>query len=194
MSRNDRCYLIMQKFNLTTIQTSRLLLRPLERSDCDDLFSLRSHPEVNRYTGNTPFATVESAKEMIERDINAMDEGEYVRFALIRDSDSKLIGTCGLFHFDEQCRRAEIGYDLHPDVWGRGYINEALVPLINLGFAEMDLNRIEADVDPLNASSIKTLERLGFKKEGFLRERWIVNGVKADTAFYGLLLSDWKSM
>ncbi len=182
----------MQNFNSVTIRTPRLLLRPLERTDSEALFRLRSDPEVNRYTGNTAFTVVESAREMIERDIKAMSAGDYVRFALIRHSDARLIGSCGLFYLERQCRRAEIGYDLHPDEWGQGYIREALVPLIDWGYAELDLNRIEADVDPLNAPSVKTLERLGFKKEGFLRERWIVNGVKADTALYGLLLSDWK--
>jgi RimJ/RimL family protein N-acetyltransferase len=57
----------------------------------------------------------------------------------------------------------------------------------------MALNRVEADIDPRNHPSAKTLERLGFQKEGHLRERWIVNGEVSDTGLYGLLASDWRA-
>ena len=71
-------------------------------------------------------------------------------------------------------------------------MQEALEALIQYGFTTLNLNRIEADIDPLNTASAKALLRQGFQKEGFLRERWIVNGVKADTEIYGLLLDDWQ--
>ena len=59
--------------------------------------------------------------------------------------------------------------------------------------AQLGLNRVEADIDPRNAASAKPLLRLGFRHEGLLRERWIVNGEICDTAFYGLLKSDWEA-
>jgi RimJ/RimL family protein N-acetyltransferase len=71
-------------------------------------------------------------------------------------------------------------------------MQEALAALIDYGFTTLNLNRIEADIDPLNAASAKTLLRQGFVKEGFLRERWIVNGVKSDTEIFGLLASEWQ--
>lgn len=137
---------------------------------------------------------MESAHAYIANDINAMESGEFVRFGLVKQDNAGLIGTCTLFHLDAQCRRAEIGYALLPEYWGRGYMQEALKPLIQFGFDELSLNRIEADVDPENFPSIKALERFGFQREGYLRERWIVNGVKADTVLLGLLLLDWKAL
>ncbi len=76
--------------------------------------------------------------------------------------------------------------------WGQGYMNEALSGLIDYAFAELNLNRIEADIDPRNESSRRVLERLKFVREGYLRERWIVGEEVSDTALYGLLQREWK--
>jgi ribosomal-protein-alanine N-acetyltransferase len=73
----------------------------------------------------------------------------------------------------------------------KGYAIEALTALLAHGFAALDLNRVEADIDPRNGASARVLERLGFRHEGLLRERWIVGGQICDTAFYGLLRRDW---
>jgi RimJ/RimL family protein N-acetyltransferase len=72
-------------------------------------------------------------------------------------------------------------------------MNEALLSLLEFGFSQLALNRVEADIDPRNLASARSLERLGFKKEGHLRERWIVDGEVSDTALYGLLLREWRS-
>jgi RimJ/RimL family protein N-acetyltransferase len=86
-----------------------------------------------------------------------------------------------------------VGYTLAFDAWGKGYMNEALTALLEFGFSQLGLNRVEADIDPRNMASARSLERLGFQKEGHLRERWIVAGEVSDTGLYGLLLSDWQA-
>ena len=70
-------------------------------------------------------------------------------------------------------------------------MHEALDAFITYAFETLDLNRLEADIDPRNHASAKTLERLGFQQEGHLRERWIVSGEVSDTWLYGLLRRDW---
>jgi RimJ/RimL family protein N-acetyltransferase len=72
-------------------------------------------------------------------------------------------------------------------------MGEALQTLLTYAFEVLELRRLEADVDPRNAASIRTLERLGFKREGFLRERWHVDGEIQDALFYGLLKREWIS-
>ena len=72
-------------------------------------------------------------------------------------------------------------------------MHEALLALLHLAFTDLQLKRIEADIDPRNVASARSLERLGFAKEGLLRERWIVEGEVSDSALYGLLHSDWQS-
>jgi RimJ/RimL family protein N-acetyltransferase len=72
-------------------------------------------------------------------------------------------------------------------------MHEALQALLRFAFQTLELNRLEADIDPRNIASAKTLERLGFQKEGHLRERWIVNAEISDTDLYGLLQRDWQA-
>ena len=72
-------------------------------------------------------------------------------------------------------------------------MHEALSAVVEHAFGALALHRLEADVDPRNAASLRTLERLGFRQEGLLRERWIVADEVSDTAFFGLLASDWRA-
>lgn len=134
---------------------------------------------------------MDQAYEKIAYDQAALKTGASLILGVERKTDKLLIGTCSLFEINEQCRRAEIGYVLRSDLWGQGYMNEALYTLVNCGFSDLNLNRIEADIDPRNHASAKSLQRLGFTKEGYLRERWIVEGEISDTEFYGLLQSEW---
>jgi RimJ/RimL family protein N-acetyltransferase len=183
---------LISTFEKINLHTERLLLRPLTQADAPDLYELRSDPLVMRYHSSTPWQSIALAQALIERDQKAMAEGEYLRFGIQRLSDGKFLGSCGLFNLDQQCRRAEIGYELSFAAWGFGYMHEALVKLIAFGFTEMNLNRIEADVDPRNTRSVLNLERLAFQKEGHLRECWIVGDEVCDSFVYGLLLSEWR--
>src|SRR5450756_1632588 len=140
-----------------------------------------------RFGTTPPFESMEQAQALISRDIKAMASGERIRLGVERVEDQALIGICTLFNLNEKCRSAELGYGLLSDAWGKGYMNEALVALLDYGFSEIKLNRVQAEIDPENTDSAKSLERVGFTKEGQLRENCIVNGVLADSALYGLL-------
>ena len=72
-------------------------------------------------------------------------------------------------------------------------MKETLTAVFNYAFDELNFHRIEADVDPRNAASIRALERLGFQREGYMRERWHVNGEIQDAVFFGLLKPDWEA-
>jgi RimJ/RimL family protein N-acetyltransferase len=178
-------------FDRSTLSTPRLRLRPLRADDADALFSIFSDPVVMRYMNTGPWPSIERAHQMIDRDTASLPKGEYVRFGLEIETTGQMIGICNLFQFMWQCRRCEIGYTLGRAFWGNGYMHEALTALIAFGFEALDLNRIEADVDPRNPGSVRSLERLGFAREGLLRERWIVEGEVSDSGLYGLLRSDW---
>ena len=104
-----------------------------------------------------------------------------------------MIGTCTLFHFHRTSRRAELGYALVRPAWGQGLMHEALHTLVTHAFGGLDLNRLETDIDPRNVASARSLVRLGFRQEGHLRERWVVNGEVSDTDLYGLLRIDWAA-
>jgi ribosomal-protein-alanine N-acetyltransferase len=184
----------MPSFSHLRLQSDRLTLRPMQGHDAPALFAIHSDPAVMRYWSVPPWTSIEQARESIASDIGAMEAGHHLRLGLERKEDSALLGTCSLFNLHAASRRAELGYALDARAWGRGYMSEALVALVEYAFAELTLNRIEADIDPRNEASARSLARLGFKREGHLRERWIVDGEVSDTAFFGLLRSDWMSL
>jgi len=179
-------------FGGLTLRTARLRLRPLGPADATALFEAFSDPRVMRYWSTPPWPSIDSAHDLVARDLKAMAAGEYVRLGIERLDDGRLLGNCTLFDLNAQSRRAELGYGLRHDAWGQGWMHEALVALLAFGFGELGLNRVEADIDPRNRASARSLERLGFRQEGHLRERWIVGSEVSDSALYGLLASDWR--
>lgn len=162
--------------------------------DAPALFAMYSDPRVMRYWSYPPWTSIEQAQDHIAKDLTGLSTGEYINLAIVSKDTGILQGNCCLFAFSAQCRRAEMGYGLIAEAWGKGYMQEALTALINFGFNHLELNRIEADVDPRNEGSTKLLQRLGFLKEGYLRQRWIVADEVSDSEIYGLLRSDWQGI
>jgi ribosomal-protein-alanine N-acetyltransferase len=181
----------MPSFAGLELTTPRLVLRPLAEADAEPLFGIFSDARVMRYWSSAPWTSVATAHDVVAVDRAALAAGEHLRLGIERAADRALIGVCTLFAFVPQCRRAEVGYALAPHAWGSAYMDEALRALLRHGFGELALNRVEADIDPRNEASARSLERLGFQREGLLRERWIVGGEVADTALYGLLQRVW---
>lgn len=176
------------------LETERLVLRQLEPRDAPALFEMMSDRDTMRYAETAPMAEVAQAEALISRHTEGFAAGKSIRWGLTLHEKDRVIGTCSLFQIDLDCRRAEIGYILRRDHWGHGYNNEAALEVIKYAFAGLDLNRIEAELDPRNAASVKAVRRLGFVEEGLLRERWIVSGEVSDSLMAGLLRSDWDAL
>ena len=174
------------------LRTERLLLRPPRKSDASALFEIFADPQVTRYLSRPAWTTLDQSRERIAQDLEAMAAGTYLRLVVVRRADRELIGECSLFNFVERAKRAEVGYALSRKSWGNGYLNEALRSFLEFAFSKLGLNRVEADIDPRNRASARSLERLGFTREGHLRQRWIVAGEVSDSDLYGLLRSDWR--
>ena len=177
--------------SLPTITADRVTLRPIAERDIGSLFEIFSDPEVMRYWSSTPLKDMEAARALLADIHDKFHRRLYLQWGIARRVDDTLIGTSTLFHIESNNYRAEIGYALGRAHWGKGFVNEALTALLGYAFDELNLRRVEADVDPRNERSIRTLERLGFQKEGYLRERWEVGGEVQDALFYGLLRRDW---
>jgi ribosomal-protein-alanine N-acetyltransferase len=162
-------------------------------SDAPAIFAIKSDPETMLYMDTPPMSDVGEAEAMLTREAEGFAAGDSLKWAVtLRDRD-ELIGECTLFRIRAESRRAEIGYYLGRPHWGNGYNHEALTSIVEYAFDELDLNRIEADLDPRNLASAKAVRRLGFVEEGLLRERWIVAGKVSDSLLVGLLRSDWEA-
>lgn len=175
----------MPTYSQTALPTDRLLLRPLREADASALFTIFSDPRVTRYLSHPAWTTQDSASQRLAANIQGMANGEFLCLGIERAADAVLIGECSLFNLHAHCRRAELGYTMGFDAWGHGYMHEALTALLGFGFGQMGLRRLEADIDPRNTASARSLQRLGFSLEGHLRERWIVEGEVSDTHLYG---------
>jgi RimJ/RimL family protein N-acetyltransferase len=169
----------------------RVRLRRMEAADVPALFAIYSHVEATRYLARPRMTELAHAEEMLSRIEAGYADGTSLQLAIERLADDAFLGVCLLFNVVARGARAEIGYILGREHWGQGYMAEALPALVAHAFGALDLNRLEADIDPRNTASARVLERLGFRREGLLRERWIVNGEKSDSAIYGLLRTDF---
>ncbi len=156
------------------------------------LFEIFSDPQVMRYWSSAPWNDKAEAVQMVESIRDHFAKGTLYQWGIARNSDDYIIGTCTLAHVDTQNRRAEIGFALRSDHWNQGYMFEATSTLLRFAFDKLGLHRVEADVDPRNKASIRLLERLGFQREGHLRERWLVGDEINDTIFFGLLRREWQ--
>jgi [ribosomal protein S5]-alanine N-acetyltransferase len=179
-------------FSPASLHTSRLLFRPTQAGDAHALFAMYSDVEFMRYWSFAPMTHIDQVHARLAHVRQQCDAGDAVECALELRSTGDMIGTCALFHGVARCRRAELGFGLARSHWGHGFASEAIGALVAHAFTTLELNRLEADIDPRNLRSAATLERAGFVEEGLLRERWINDGVVSDSALYGLLARDWK--
>lgn len=177
---------------LPTIPTPRLELRWLEAPDVPSLFEIFGDAETVRYWSRPPFADLDEARAFLGEIHAHFAAGDLYQWGVARREDDRVIGTCTLFAISLPHRRAELGFAVERSQWGKGYASEATHAVVSYAFEVMGLHRLEADVDPRNAASIRTLERLGFVREGYARERYHLNGEIQDAVLYGLLRSEVK--
>jgi ribosomal-protein-alanine N-acetyltransferase len=177
--------------SLPTLLTERLALRWLTPADVPALYEVFSDPEVTQYWSAPALADLTAAEALLAEIREAFARRTLLQWGIARRADDRVVGTCTLAGLTPAHRRAELGFALGRPHWGRGYIAEALPALVSFAFEELGLHRLEADVDPRNRASIRTLERLGFRQEGYLRERYHLHGEIQDALLYGLLHREW---
>lgn len=178
--------------DLPLLHGPRVDLRGFREDDLQDFFAMHSDPKVARYGSHPAFTELSQATERFERELRSRDSGRALAWVIADRSTDRLMGSTALFAIDHEQGRAELGYALRPSHWGKGFAQEAVRLVLTHAFDTLRLRRIEADIDPRNTASCKLVERLGFVREGLLRERWNVADELCDAALYGLLASDWR--
>lgn len=169
------------------LRTARLRLRAFRGADADALFALHSNANVLRYWDSPPWTERARAERFIAACREMAEEGSGVRLAVDRFPDEAFIGWCSVTRWNPVHRSAALTYCLDAAAWGHGYATEAAGALLQWAFDALDLNRVQAETDTRNAASAHVLEKLGFVREGTLREDCIVNGEVSDSWVYGLV-------
>jgi len=155
------------------LRTERLVLRPMRTDDLEFVFRHFSNPDVYRYLVDaSPVETVEQARSIVEF-YTAERDAPQRRWVITRADDAEPIGTCGFHLWSRAHHRAELGYDLAPEWWGRGLMSEALDAALRHGFDDLLLHRVAACIHPDNLASLRLAERLGFVREGMARDLFL---------------------
>ena len=170
----------------------RVRLRGPGAQDVDDVFALFSHPDVMRYWSSAPMRVRMQAEGKLEEMLEGFARRDSLNWLIAARRGDRAIGSCTLYRFDARHRRAELGYALHPQWWGQGLASEAVALALDWGFQRLGLHRIEADIDPRNEASRQLLARLGFRREGLLRQRFLIDGSASDSEIFGLLQEEWR--
>lgn len=178
---------------LPTLSGRRVELRWLEEEDVPALFEIFSDPEVMRYWSSPPLRDLGAAGGLLREIHDHFRARTLFQWGIARRAGGALLGTCTLLHWEADHQRAEIGFALGRTHQGKGFGTEAVGVLLGFAFQTLGLHRLEADVDPRNQPSLRLLERLGFRREGTLRERYHVNGEIQDSVILGLLRREWEA-
>lgn len=112
-------------------------------------------------------------------------------FYLAVDRNESLIGFARLGLAGVQA--AKLGYAVRADQWGNGYATDAIRAILGFGFGVLELHRISAAIGPDNLASIAVVERLGFIREGRIRDHVYTDGAWRDSVLYSLLEREWAA-
>ena len=179
--------------HLPELITDRLTLRKLLVTDCRDMYEYASRNDVTRYLTWHPHPDSAYTREYLEYLGGRYSAGMYYDWAVVYEPDCKMVGTCGFTSFNTVSDSAEVGYVINPDYWGKGIASEALERVLQFGFEELKLHRIEAKFMLENERSRSVMERVGMTFEGYHREAMLVKGVYITYGVCSILASEWET-
>ncbi len=154
----------MQSTPFPVLNTERLVLRSLEADDDEAIFQLRAEESVNRYLEDFRHSSIEQTREFIGKIREGGTENQWKYWVLALKGGKDLIGTICLWNISSDGSSAEVGYMLHPDFEGKGFMQEAMKKVLEYGFQVMDLKKIEAYTHRDNQASTRLLEKFHFKR------------------------------
>lgn len=175
------------------LRTERLVLREVTAEDSQwyfKHFNIREIAEGQEYPGPKDLDAARQELKIYFTDNFMNDTG--IRWGITLKGSNELIGSAGLYKWIKKTSQVETGYDLDPKYSGQGIMTEAMTAIIQHAFEVMKVNRIEALVSPRNEGSLRLVRRLGFHKEGTLREHNFYNGEFIDDFLFSLLKRDWQ--
>lgn len=171
------------------IQTERLLLRQFRPDDIRNVFRGLSHPEVIRHYG-VSYDSLAATRAQMDWFAALEAEETGIWWAICNQETRAFYGALGLNNLAQEHRKAELGFWLLPEHWGKGLIQEALPLVLDYAFTTRNLHRIEAFVERGNGNSQRVLEKQAFRHEGTMEDCEIKNGSFISLDVYALLQSN----
>ena len=176
--------------DIPAIHFGDYLLRLLEPGDAADLHAYWSDPQVTEFT-STVVNSMDDVTAAIQYSSDAFKSRSGLRWAICPADGGHMVGDCGYNQLDQRHNSGVIGYSLAKEHWGRGVATRAVNEMVRWGFTTLDLHRIEASVHPENHRSCRVLEKLGFRREGLLRDYRLGRNGYFDCILFGLLRPEW---
>ena len=162
--------------HIPTLETDRLILRGMRVSDAEDMYDYACRPSVTQYLTWNPHTDITETREYLTYVGQRYRTGDFYDWAVVDRESGRMIGTCGFTSFSCPHDSAEIGYVLNPSFQGRGLATEAVRRVLDFGFTELGLHRIEAHFMEGNHASRRLMERVGMTFEGYARESMRIKG------------------
>lgn len=176
--------------HLPTLFTPRLTLRPVRMSDAADLYEYSRDPEVARHVLWDAHRSIHQTRAYIRYLLRQYRNAAPSTFAIALRDTGKVVGTIGFMWVQPENRSAEVGYSLSRAFWNQGYMSEALRAVVDFGFGQLGLNRIEAQHECDNPASGHVMQNAGMRHEGTLRQRLYNKGRFVDVELYAIVRAD----
>ena len=177
--------------NMPELQTERLTLRRMRVGDAEDMYEYARRSEVSRYLLWSPHPNVYYTRDYLRYIATRYAAGSFYDWALVHKETGRMIGTCGFTTFDCPNDAAEIGYVLNPDYRGQGLAPEAVRAILDYGFEKLQLHRVEARFIEGNTASLRVMEKVGMRFEGYRREAMLVKGLYRTIGYCSMLQSEF---
>lgn len=172
------------------LYTKRLTLRKLEKSDSADMFEYSKSAEITKFLTWEPHPDCGYTYKYLSYIQSKYRSGEFFDWAVIYNG--KMIGTCGFTRIDEINNMAEIGYVISQSFHNMGIATEAVKRVLDFGFNDLGLNRIEAKYMPENLTSKRVMEKVGMTFEGVIRKSMYIKGRYIDVGICSILRSEYQ--
>ncbi|MCD7971693.1 MAG: GNAT family N-acetyltransferase [Candidatus Azobacteroides sp.] len=171
------------------LESRRLLLKEITWNDLEDIHKLYSAPETDEYNTLGIPENLEETREILRLMIEAQETEDRKSYSwkIVRKNTGKFIGMAGITLSANRFRFGEICYEILPSCWGKGYATEVAITIIDAGFRDFCLHRIEAGVATENIASIRVLEKSGMTREGTKRKVLPIRGEWKDSYLYAIL-------
>ena len=177
------------------LETARLVLRPFQAGDLDELHAFHSLPEVARFL-YWEARDLEQVRAVLDTKVHQgvlEDEGQVLALAVVWPEAGVVVGEVSLHWLSRRHRQGELGFVFHPRYQGRGLATEAAEVVLGLGFDGLGLHRMIGRCDALNVASARVLERLGMRREAHFVENELFKGAWGDELVYAMLEDEWRA-